>query len=113
LNRGIPADETLKSIETDYVIDNRSEVAGFIQAYRLRSVLLEAVRPLNIYFGVDFIKTLTLVSDDEEGESLFCLLVSPGQMEEARNRLRSFDEAWWMSNSARSGGKLNFDFDLV
>ncbi len=112
-NRGMPLDDVLKSIETDYVIENRSEVARFIQKNRLRGLLLEAVKLLDTFFDTDAIKALTLVTDDEGTESLFCLLITPGEMEEARSRLRSFDEDWWLSNSARSGGKLNFDFELI
>jgi hypothetical protein len=113
LNRGIPTDGVLNSIETNYVIDSRNQVGGFIQGYRLRGLLLEAIKPLNIYFGADSIKALTLVTDDDDSESLFCLIITPGDMEEARRRLRSFDEDWWLGNSARSGGKLNFDFELI
>jgi len=113
LNRRIPADDALKSIEADYVIHSRSEVAGFIEAYRLRGLLLEAIKPLNAFFGADSIKALALVTDDEDSESLFCLIITPGEMKEARRRLRSFDEDWWLGNSVRSGGKLNFDFELI
>jgi hypothetical protein len=113
LSRGKPLDDILRSIEIKYVIEARYEVAEFIQKNHLRGLLLEAVRPLNTFFGTDAIKALTLVTDDEGSESLFCLLVTPGEMEDARNRLRSFDEDWWLVNSARSGGKLNFDFELI
>jgi hypothetical protein len=113
LNRELLFDDVLKSIENKYVIENRSEVARFIQKNRLRGLLLEAIKPLSTFFGADTIKTLTLLRDDEESESLFCLLMTPGEMEDARRRLRLFDEDWWLVNSARSSGNLNFDFELI
>src|SRR5271167_2388819 len=47
LSREMTTDGVLNSIETKYVIDSRHKVGGFIQAYRLRGLLLEAINPLN------------------------------------------------------------------
>ncbi len=106
-------DPALKELEQAYVFDERSAVAAFMERNRIRSLLLEAREPLNTAFGGAAMKTLTLVRDDEGFDALFCLVMVPGDMQEARRALRSFDEQWWLAHSAQAGGKLNFDFELI
>ncbi len=106
-------DPTLEGLEDEYVIDNRSAVAAFITQYRIRGLLLQAREPLNATFGKRPLKKLTLATDDEGCTTLFCLVRFPGEMQDARRALRSFDHRWWLGHSARAVGKLNFDFELV
>ena len=96
-----------------YVIEDRSTVAAFIEENRLRGLLLQARNPLNAAFGEAAVKTLTLVRDDEGFKRLFCLVMAPGDMQEARRALRSFDQQWWLARCEQAAGKLNFDFELV
>ena len=103
----------LEGLEEAYVIEHRSSVAAFIEENRLRGLLLQAREPLEAALGESAIKTLALEKDDEGFETLFCLVMVSGEMQEARRALRAFDRVWWLDRSHLAAGKLNFDFDLV
>jgi hypothetical protein len=103
----------LKDLEKLYVFEDRAAVAAFIGRTRLLQILLEARDPLNAAFGEAAVKKLTLMEDDEGFETLFCLILIPGDMRQAKLALKSFDERWWLARSSYVGGKLNFDFELV
>ena len=100
-------------MEEGYVIDDRPAVAAFIRQHRLRRLIQQAREPLNAAFGEGAVKKLTLVEDDEGTRMLFCLILIPGDMREARLALKSFDERWWLTRSGQAGSKLNFDFELI
>jgi hypothetical protein len=106
-------DSVLKGLEDGYVIDHRPAVQAFIKQNRLRGLLQQARGPLNAAFGEGAVKKLTLVADDEGFKTLFCLVLVPGDMQEARRALRSFDQRWWLGRSTQAAGKLNFDIELV
>ena len=113
LNLEILQDAPAEGLEAVYVIEDRGRVASFIDANHLRPILIEAREPLNEAFGEATIKTLTLTRDDEGFDTLYCLVIMPGEMQEARRALRSFDQRWWLVRSAHATGILNFDFILV
>ncbi len=112
-NRGVRRGFALKELGQVYVFEDRSAVAAFIERNRFRELLLEAREPLNAAFGEGAVKKLTLATDDEGFRTLFCLVLIPGDMHEARLALKCFDERWWLANSDRAGGRLNFDFELI
>lgn len=112
-NRGMPSDHVVADLQKTFVIDDASRVAAFVRWNRLRGLLLEAKDALDSVFGEAAVKRLSLVSDDEGSLTLFCLVMVPGDMEEARRALRSLDQQWWLARSEQAGGKLNFDFELV
>ncbi len=95
------------------MIEDRSAVAAFVTENRLHGLLFQARSALNAAFGEAALKTLALVRDDEGLVTLFCLVLIPGDMREARLALRSFDQRWWLARSTQAAGKLNFDFELV
>jgi hypothetical protein len=103
----------LKELEPFYVFEDRDGIAAFIERNQLRGVLLEARGALNAAFGEVAVKKLTLIEDDEGFTQLFCLVLFPGDMGEARVALRAFDDRWWVTHSGRVSGKLNFDFELI
>ena len=107
------AGSALGTLKEAYVLEDRSAIPAFITRNRLLELLLEARGPLTSSFGEAAVKKLTLVEDDEGFVTLFCLILVPDGMEEARQALDSFDESWWLARSGQVGGKLNFDFDLV
>ncbi len=102
-----------RELEQMYVFEDRSAITAFIKRNRLLGLLAEAPGPLNAAFGKDAVKKLTLKEDDEGFETLFCLILVPGDMLQAKLALKSFDEQWWLARSGEDGGKLNFDFDLI
>jgi hypothetical protein len=103
----------LRPLEQAYVLEDRSAIPAFIKQYRLLEPLLEARGPLTAAFGEATVKKLTLVEDDEGFVTLFCFVLVPGGLDEARWALNSFDDSWWLAHSHETGGKLNFDFELV
>ena len=111
--REAPPDSPLKGLEDAYVISDHAAVAAFIKQNRLRGLLLQAQEPLNAAFGEGAVKRLALVDDDEGFDTLFCLILVSGDMNEARLALRSFDQHWWLARFDQAAGKLNFDFELV
>jgi hypothetical protein len=106
------SDLALTSLDAFYVIDNRPAVAYFIQVNRLDGLLLQARKPLSEAFG-DVTKRLSLVSDDEGFETLFCSVITTAPLEDARRTLAAFDDNWWVDRSGQVVGKLNFDFELI
>ncbi|MGA1999015.1 MAG: hypothetical protein ABSG52_03395 [Terriglobales bacterium] len=114
LNREVLPEVVITGLQATYVIENRRSVAEFIAENRaLRKLLLEAPDAIDREFGRDSVKTLTVLEDDEGSRQLFCLIMVPGEMDEARRALRSFDLHWWLDRSSHVPGKLNFDFELV
>jgi hypothetical protein len=106
------AGSALRTLEQVYVLEDRSAIPAFIKRNRLLEPLLEARGPLTSAFGEAAVKKLTLVEDDEGFVALFCLVLVPGGLDEARRALDSFDEGWWLGRSHEVAGKLNFDFEL-
>jgi len=108
-----PADPAPRTLDQAYVLEDRTAIPEFIKRNRLLELLLEARGPLVSAFGEAAVKKLTLVEDDEGFVTLFCLVMVPGDLDEARGALNSFDETWWLPHSHEAGGKLNFDFELI
>ncbi len=104
---------SLEELDRFYVFEDRDGVAGFIKQNRLQGLLEQAREPLKSAFGETALKKLTLITDDEGFTALFCLVRVPGDTQEARRALRSFDHQWWVGHSTGAAGKLNFDFELV
>jgi len=113
-NQEAHQDRASRALEQAYVFGDRREILAFIMGSRvIEELLLEAQEPLNSAFGQESVKKLTLVEDDEGFVTLFCFILAPGNLHEARRALRSFDESWWLARSGKVGGKLNFDFELI
>jgi hypothetical protein len=108
-----PAGSVLAVLEQAYVLEDRSAIRTFIERNRLLEPLLEARGPLTSALGEAAVKKLTLVEDDEGFVTLFCFVLLPSGLKEARQALNSFDESWWLARSHEAGGKLNFDFELI
>lgn len=102
----------LDSLQSSYVIDNRTEVASFIENNQLTGVLVRAIDPIQKAFGTSTLRKLTILEDDDGDRTLFCLVAFPGTLEDAQTALDSFDRDWWVSN-AKYASKLNFDYRLV
>jgi len=108
-----PAGPALRSLEQMYALEDRPATLAFIKQNGLLGPLLEARGPLTSAFGEAAVKKLSLVEDDEGFVTLFCFVLLPGSLEEARRALNLFDEQWWLTRSHEAGGKLNFDFELI
>jgi len=109
----VPADRVPKCLDEAYVIEDRPAVARFMEEHRLHGLLLQAREPLKSIFGPKSIKTLSIVSDDEGFETLFCVVITSGDLQQNRQALRTFDRQWWLSRAGQATGRLNFDFKLI
>jgi hypothetical protein len=99
-------------LEDAFIIENRPEVAKFIEQNHLAGMLRQATRPLDATFGENTLKMLRLVRDDEGSETLFCFVATRVGLEVAMQALRRFDELWWIARCGLTAGRLNFDFEL-
>ena len=100
-------------LDSAYVMEDRVTVVRFVGENHLLGLLLQARKPLNDAFTKKPVKVLSVVRDEEGFETLFCLVRIDGDMQPARQALKSFDEQWWLTHSNQVTGKLNFDFELV
>jgi len=82
-----PASSALGTLEQAYVLEDNPAILAFIKRNGLLEFLLEARGPLSAAFGEEAVKKLTLVEDDEGFVTLFCLVLAPGGLEEARRAL--------------------------
>jgi hypothetical protein len=92
---------------------NRHEIFRFIAVNGLAGVLLQSEEHIRAAFGESSLKTLAIFEDDEGYRTLFCLVTFGGSLDDARTRLKSFDNGWWLQQANRFAAKLNFDFELV
>lgn len=111
--REIPKDLATKGLDDTYVIEDRSSVYRFIEEHRLHGLLLQARQMLKTKFGEDSVKTLSVVSDEEGFESLFCLVTTKADVQRSQEALRSFDLEWWVPHAKQAAGRLNFDFKTI
>jgi hypothetical protein len=103
-------EKAFEGLDRIYVVENRTVVANFIEENHLYGLLLQAEQSLNENFGDASIKTLSVVSDEEGFETLFCLITTSRNLQQSRIALRAFDRGWWLSRAKQAAGKLNFDF---
>jgi hypothetical protein len=112
-NQGFLGGSAESTLEHTYVLDDRPAIQAFMKRNRLLGHLLDARAPLISAFGEATVKRLSLVEDDDGFVTLFCFVLVPGGLDEARWALDSFDESWWLGRSPQAAGKLNFDFELI
>jgi hypothetical protein len=104
---------TVGELDSIYIFDDRVSVGAYVDKHRLHGILALASSHLVEAFGATTRKTLSLVSDDEGSEMLFCIMSVNFSVEKALECLESFDVSWWQRHSFAVGGKLNFDFEFI
>jgi len=117
-----PGVSTVRSFELQvscikqiYDLRRPPEVTDFLQAHSfLVPLLLEAREKITQYFGESSQVLLELISDPEVQGSveLFGYIVTNLSSEDAGNRLRQFDQEWFLVQVSRTKGLLNFDIDF-
>ena len=100
------------AIELYYTIEGSGEHA-FIRKHKLYDLLVEAEKPLNAAFGKETTKRLRLVKDWEGATTLFCMIMTSGDTQQACEALAKFDREWWLDRCGAVAGSLNFDIELV
>jgi hypothetical protein len=111
-NRSTLFPDRRKALEKIYSFINKERVLQFIERNHLYEVLNESLGPLRRAFGQRLLQ-LEVLEDDEGDSALNCLVPWAGNMQEARDALRRFDEQWWFARARATNARLNFDFELV
>lgn len=107
-------DVLLEGLEREYVLENLAAVRSFLRARPTAIALLHEASPyINDAFGEECVKAIRLVADGVEGATVFGIVFWPGQLERGREALGNFDQRWWLRNSNRAGGVVNFNIELT
>lgn len=112
-----PAPTQLQQLERRYDVQQPEEIAAFLATEPdITRVLLNAIEPLEQFFGESAQRILTLEEDPEDVEPvphLFVIIRSPRSNDEVVQALETFDSTWWFENAAFSGDRLTFDVRLA
>ncbi len=109
----------LGRLQRFYTLVNVEEVRRFLRVYPdAADVLLEARPHIERIFGPDTHVVLEVTRDPESespqgSEELFGNIQTSLSVEEALERLRQFDDEWFLSQLTRAGGRLNFSLEFV
>ena len=101
----------LRGIQEAYTIPCPVDALRFLRQHpSLAPLVWEAAYVLRHVFGVGTRLSLTLVRDPETGdEELFALVHVQGPVEEALQKLETFDRAWFLDRQDETGGRFNVD----
>jgi len=104
----------LKDVRRHFVLPADSSVATFLTAHpALAQILLEAAPQLRAAFGAETLVNLRVPIDDSGSQSLYAVVMWPGQVRDVRDDLARFDDAWWIARSRQASGYLTFTYELV
>jgi hypothetical protein len=106
------APNEMAELNAQFVMADARETSKFILDNGLGLILLESRMHIEAKFG-EAVKTLKVVEDDEGHQTLFCLLVYRGPLQDAKQALASFDRDWWLNRAGEFSDRLNFDFELA
>jgi len=103
--------QVLHDIQEAYTIPRPGEVFGFLRyPPSLPELICEAAKVLYRSFGRDARLVLDLAHDPETGsEELFALVHVDVPIEEALQKLRQFDEEWFLDKQEAANGLFNVD----
>ena len=107
-----PAD--VERLAEYYQIRGRDEVAGFVGDHpEVLAPLLEAREVVPRYFGEGTPLVLEVERDREADDHrlLFALIRTDFDVASSLDRLRRFEDEWWLAALPRAGGKLIFGLD--
>jgi len=111
-----PESAHLSQVEASYSFRDEEAVRHFLQTHpHLIEVLFEAQFHLLRHFGPDSQVTLEVFPGPEsEGEKrLFAYIIIFLPVEEALTRLDKLDEEWFLNQSDRVDGLLNFSLEVA
>lgn len=105
--------KVVREIRRKYVFVNDDEVEEFLRFHRtVPELLIEALPFLRAHIG-DVLFTLRSTSDEYGWQLLYVVTVWPGQAQDVITAIDRFEDAWWIANSHRAFGSLNFTYQLV
>jgi hypothetical protein len=103
----------LNEVRKRYVLPADSSVESFLTEHRaLTRILLDARPRLEQYFGAETTFSLKAPIDWEGEQTLYAVVLWPGEAREVRNALAKFDDEW-LARSTFSSIDLTFTYELV
>ncbi len=104
-----------------WILRERGRVESYLDAYPFLASLMMAVRTkIQEYFGsVDIALEVCRDPDAPGAEQLFVLIrippdhQGPDGVEAALDRLRRFDDEWWLEASPEAQGRLSIHLEFV
>jgi len=97
-----------------FVLNTGPSVETFLTEHRtLPQILLESVPHLRASFGHHAILNLRAPIDEAGSQTLYAIVMWPGTLQDVRQRMDNFDDAWWLAHSRQTSGYLNFTYELV
>jgi hypothetical protein len=104
----------LKEVRRHFVLPADSSVATFLtERPTLTQILLDAAPQLRAAFGAEAVVNLRAPIDDSGSQTLYAVVMWPGQVRDVRDALARFDDAWWIARSRQASGYLTFTYELV
>jgi len=108
------ADATFSSLESLYSLKGKTVVARILDEHSfLIPLLVEARGKIDVYFPNSEVSLEVITDPEAEGDYQLLASVSTNLgAEDAYNRLKEFDRAWWLDELGRSQGLLCISINL-
>lgn len=107
---------TTAQLAREYTYRDEDAVRTFLVEHpRIVPILAEARRLIPHYFGMNLNVVLDVMTDPEESEarSLFALIQTSLEPDEALPLLDAFNDRWWRTTSATFAADVHFGLDYV
>ena len=110
--------DTVSSLARTFAFGDEQAVSHYLDKHPfLVPLLWEVDIKIRQYFDVDSPLILEVVKDFEsgweEGDELFAMIPTTLPPAEARQRLRRFDENWWLEASRRGQHRMSINIRYV
>jgi hypothetical protein len=90
-----------------------TSVATFLQEHpNLPQLLVQAAPKLKRCCG-NAALTLRAPVDEDGSQTLYAVVLWPGDAAEVRRALDKFDDSWWIANSGDLATSLSFTYELI
>ena len=106
---------TLNEVRRYFVLPaDPAQVLTFLSGHRtIPQILLQAATPLRACFGADAVFSLRAPIDESGSQSLYAVVMWPGNLQDVRQALETFDDTWWLAQSRQASGYITFTYELV
>ena len=103
----------LSEVRKHYMFSDPS-VHSFLNTHpTIADILLEAEPHLKTCFGASAMFSLRAPMDEAGSQTLYAVVLWPGNSRDVREALSRFDDSWWIPRCRRAPGYLTFTYELV
>ena len=104
----------LNDLRKYYVFPADASVRDFLTEHRaIPQILLEAAPQLKACLGGNAVLTLCAPIDEAGSQTLYAIVIWPGELRDVADALARFDNGWWMARAGQAAGYLTFTYELV